>query len=55
VFRIVSVIGGIVLITITAVAGVDGETRMIGGALIAFGLGIPIGQVLEKKKLARGG
>lgn len=55
VLRLVSVIGGICLITVTAVAGVDGETRMIGAGLIAFGLGIPIGQILEKKKLAKGG
>ena len=48
--RCISIIGGVVLLVACLESGLDGETKLIAGAMIGTGVGIPIGGWLEKKK-----
>ena len=50
VVKCVSIIGGVVLLVACLVTGLDGETKLIAGAMVGTGVGIPIGGWLEKKK-----
>ncbi len=47
--RCVSIGGGIVLITVSAVAGVDGDMRALAYALIGLGVGAGVGSGLTAR------
>lgn len=51
VIRCISIAGGVALLAACLVTGMDGETKVMAGALIGFGIGIPIGAAAERLDL----
>lgn len=52
IIRCISIMGGVVLLVVCLATGMDGETKLIAGAMVGFGLGIPVGAMAEKLSLA---
>lgn len=49
ILRCVSIGGGVVLLVSCLVTGMDGETKIIAGAMIGFGLGVPVGALFKER------
>lgn len=49
--RCMSIVGGVVLLVACLVTGMDGETKVIAGAMIGVGIGVPIGAAAERLDL----
>ena len=47
--RCVSIVGGTTLLVACLITGMNGETKLIAGAMVGFGLGVPVGAIAEKR------